>query len=84
MSKSAKSRVMYIECKAAGLNGPARIGRVTFSKTGKGIYYRGHFFHSLKGQGFKANFRNEQTGEEYWISARAAMARTVCTSATFQ
>jgi hypothetical protein len=68
MSKSAKSRVMYIECKAAGLNGPARIGRVTFSKTGKGIYYRGHFFHSLKGQGFKANFRNEQTGEEYWIS----------------
>jgi hypothetical protein len=59
---------MYIECKAASLNGPARIGRVTFSKTGKGIYYRAQFFHSLKGQGLKANYRNEQTGEQHWIS----------------
>jgi hypothetical protein len=69
MSKSgAKSRVMYIECKSDGLNGPARIGRVTFSKTGKSIYYKGHLFHSLRGSGFKANYRSEQTGEQYWIS----------------
>jgi hypothetical protein len=71
MSKSGtKSRIMYIESKAESLNGPARIGRVTFSKTGKSIYYGGHLFHSLKGSGagLKANYRNEQTGERYWIS----------------
>ncbi len=65
---SAKSRIMYIESKANGLNGPARIGRVTFSKTGKSVYYDGHLFHSLKGAGFKANYLNEDTREEYWIS----------------
>ena len=59
---------MYIESKADSLNGPARIGRVTFSKTRKSLYYRGHTFYSLKGSGFKANYRNEQTGEAYWIS----------------
>ncbi len=59
---------MYIESKANGLNGPARIGRVTFSKTGKSLYYEGHLFYSLKGSGFKANYRNEDTREEYWIS----------------
>ena len=59
---------MYLESKADSLNGPARIGRVTFSKTGKSLYYKGHLFHSLKGAGFKANFRNKDTWEEYWIS----------------
>jgi len=69
VSKSgAKSRVMYIECKAESLNGPARIGRVTFSKTGKSFYYKGQLFCSLKGSGFKANYRNQDTWEEYWIS----------------
>jgi hypothetical protein len=34
---SHKTRIMYIERKAEGLNGPARIGRVTFSKTGRTI-----------------------------------------------
>jgi hypothetical protein len=34
MPKSSKiSRIIYIESKAQSLNGPARIGRVTFSKT---------------------------------------------------
>ena len=38
MPKSSKaSRIMYIESKAESLNGPARIGRVTFSKTGLSI-----------------------------------------------
>jgi hypothetical protein len=59
---------MYIESKAEGLNGPARIGRVTFSKTGKSLSYKGQSFHSLKGSGFKANYRNQDTWEEYWIS----------------
>ena len=59
---------MYIESKAQSLNGPARIGRVIFSKTGKTLYYRGLSFYSLKGSGFKANYRSAETREEYWIS----------------
>jgi len=63
-----RSRIMYIESKAEGLNGPARIGRVTFSKTGATLYYRGQEFKSLKGSGFKANYFDVATGERYWIS----------------
>ena len=63
-----RSRIMYIESKAEGLNGPARIGRVTFNKTGHTLYYKGQSFQSLKGRGFKANYRETVTGKEYWIS----------------
>jgi hypothetical protein len=59
---------MYIECKAGRLTGDARIGRVTFSKTGKTIYYKGRRFQSLKGRGFKSNYYDVETGEDYWIS----------------
>jgi hypothetical protein len=59
---------MYIECKAGGLTGVARIGRVTFSQTGRTLYYRGQKFQSLKGKGFKSNYYEESTGEDYWIS----------------
>lgn len=65
---SHKTRVMYIEYKGDGITGPARIGRVTFSKTGMSIYYRGKRFARLKGQGFKANYFDAETGEHYWIS----------------
>jgi hypothetical protein len=63
-----RSRTMYIESKAEGLNGPARIGRVTFNRTGRTRSYNGKSFQSLKGQGFKANYRETETGEGYWIS----------------
>jgi len=63
-----QSRIMYIERKAGELTGEARIGRVTFSKTGKTLSYRGLKFQSLKGYGFKANYRELESGEEYWIS----------------
>ena len=63
-----KSRIMYIERKAGGLTGLARIGRVTFSKTGRTLYYRERKFQSLKGAGFKANYFDLETGEHYWIS----------------
>lgn len=62
-----KSRIMYIECKAESLNGPARIGRVSFSKTGATLYYGGKSFRSLKG-GYKANFYDVETGDQYWIT----------------
>jgi hypothetical protein len=62
------TRIMYIENKSNGLTGPARIGRVSFSKTGKMIYYRGGKFRSLKGAGFKSNYAEIQSGDRYWIS----------------
>jgi hypothetical protein len=62
-----ETRIMWIE-KKDGLAGPARIGRVTFSKTRKSIHYRGKRFYSLAGQGFKANYADAETGDEYWIS----------------
>ena len=67
-AKASAGRIMYIECKAGGLTGVARIGRVTFSQTGRTLYYRGQKFQSLKGKGFKSNYYEEPTGEEYWIS----------------
>ena len=65
---------VYIENKSAqpqgshGVAGPARIGRVTFSKTGKSLHYKGKIFQSLKGSGFKANYYDLETGDQYWIS----------------
>ena len=59
---------MYIENKSNGLSGPARIGRVRFSKAGKTIYYGDKTFQSLKGRGFKANYYEVESREEYWIS----------------
>ena len=67
-SKALAGRIMYIECKASSLTGAARIGRVTFSKTGRTLYYRGQKFQSLKGAGFKSNYYDVDTGEDYWIS----------------
>ena len=34
-----KTRIMYIEDKSSSLNGLARVGRVTFSKTGRSLHY---------------------------------------------
>lgn len=65
---AAKTRIMYIEDKSAGLDGPARIGRVTFSKSGRSIHYAGRTFQSLDGSGFKANYFDVETGNEFWIS----------------
>jgi hypothetical protein len=63
-----RSCIMYIEYKGDGLVGPARIGRVTYSKTGCTLYYKDKAFQSLKGSGFKANYFDVETNERYWIS----------------
>jgi hypothetical protein len=67
MANQPPPRIMYIESKAEGLNGPARIGRVTFSKTGLSIYYGGRTFARGAVSG-KANYFDVNTREEYWIS----------------
>lgn len=59
---------MYIEDKTEGLNGPARIGRVTLSKSGRSLHYGGRTFQRLGGRGFKANYFDVETGGHFWIS----------------
>lgn len=63
-----KTRIMYIEDKSGGLNGPARIGRVTLSKSGQSIHYAGRTFQRLGGRGYKANYFDIETGAWFWIS----------------
>lgn len=63
-----RQRIMFIECKGDSLTGEARIGLVTFSKSGKSIHYQGKTFETLSGTGFKANYFDVETGEHYWIS----------------
>lgn len=65
---SANSRIMYIEFKGGGLTGPARIGRVRYSKSGATLEYGGKKFRSQKGYGFKSNYYDVASGEAYWIS----------------
>ncbi len=63
---------MYIENKSAqksgtkGVQGPAVIGRVTFSKTGRTLYYKGRKL--TKTKGYKCNHVDEDTGEQFWVS----------------
>lgn len=68
--KQLPPRIMYIDDKSGdrGLRGRGRIGLVTFTKTGKSIYYKGRLFLPLKGNGFKANYFEAETGDHFWIS----------------
>ncbi len=63
-----KPRIRYIESKAKLAGGEAWIGRVTFSKSGQTIYYRGRTFHKIPGGGFKSNYYDESSKDEFWIS----------------
>jgi hypothetical protein len=69
LKKGLKKRIMYLENKDGSIDGTnARIGYVTFSKTGKSIYYRGKTFKRIKGGGISGNYYEEDSGDEYWIS----------------
>lgn len=62
-------RVMWIEHKTGdGLIGSARIGWVKVSDHGKRLDYGRQAFRSLRGQGFKSNYYDIETHDEYWIS----------------
>ena len=59
-------RIMYVEDKRHGLDGPGRIGWVELSRSGSSYTYRGRRF--LKVNGYKWNCVDEATREEMWIS----------------
>jgi hypothetical protein len=62
-------KLMYIELKTGyNHNGPAWISKVKFSQTGKTVYFNGHAFKKLGGQGNLGNYYDLETNEEYWIS----------------
>jgi hypothetical protein len=60
---------MYVENRDGLIDGVrARIGWVTFSKTGRAVYYKGCTLKSIGGRGLRGNFMDEETGEEFWVS----------------
>jgi hypothetical protein len=61
-------REMWIEYKGEDIVGPARIGWVEVKDKGKKLIYRDQSFRSLKGRGFKSNYYDVATKEEYWIT----------------
>jgi len=64
-----KTELKYIELKSGfSDNGPAWIGLVSYSKSGKTIYFNGKAFQSLSGTGISANYFEIESGNEYWIS----------------
>ncbi|HEY3328822.1 MAG TPA: hypothetical protein VGK19_02285 [Capsulimonadaceae bacterium] len=64
-----KSRIMYIECKAGSQEArEAHIGLVSFSKTGRSLYYASKTFRRIFGGTSDGNYRDVETGESYWIS----------------
>ncbi len=68
LNKGMKRRVMYVESKGdpiAGAHG--HIGWVTFSKSGKTVYYKDKVLERTT-QAVAGNFFDTATGEEYWIS----------------
>lgn len=65
-----KQEIKYIELKRneSNHNGFACIGLVSFSKSGKTIYFDAKGFQSLNGTGISGNYFDIETGDEYWIS----------------
>ena len=63
-----EERVMYVELKSGNDRGPAWIGRVRYSKTGRTAFYRGRTL--MRSQGVSGNHIDEATGEEFWISGK--------------
>jgi hypothetical protein len=69
LNQGLKRRLMYVENKNGDIDrANARIGWVTFSKSGQTVYYRGKELAKIKGGGVRGNFFDVATGEEYWVS----------------
>ncbi len=64
-----RTEIKYIELKSGfSDNGSAWIGMVSFSKSGRTIYFDGKAFQSLNGMGINGNYFDLENGDEYWIS----------------
>jgi hypothetical protein len=69
LTRGQTRRVMYIENKDGLIDtSAARIGWVSFSKTGRTMYYQGKTLQVATSGGISGNFFDTETGENYWIS----------------
>jgi hypothetical protein len=67
LTRGQKRRLMYVENKNGTIDGVnARVGWVTFSKTGSTVYYRGREL--TKANMVGGNFIDVETRETYWVS----------------
>jgi|TARA_B110000027_G_C15942992_1_gene222122 hypothetical protein len=64
-----RTEIKYLELKSGfSGNGPAWIGLVSFSKSGKTIYFDGKAFQRMGSARIQGNFMDIESGNEYWIS----------------
>ena len=64
-----KFEIKYIELKSGNSgNGPAWIGHVSFSKSGKTVYFDGKAFKRIGSDRLSGNYYDIESGDEYWIS----------------
>ncbi len=70
IKETLRTELKYIELKSGSSdNGTAWIGLVSFSKSGKTVYFDGKGFQTLDGTGREGgNYYEIGTGNEYWIS----------------
>ena len=67
--RKMRIEIKYIELKSGfSGNGPAWIGLVSFSKSGKTIYFDGKAFQRMGSARIQGNFMDIESGNEYWIS----------------
>ena len=59
----------YVELKSGyDGDGPASISWVIFNRTGLTVYYRDRVLRRIHRGGVQGNYRDAETGEEYWVS----------------
>lgn len=64
-----KAELKYIELKRGfGDTGPAWIGMVEFSKSGRTVYFNGKALKNSKAHGIAGNYYDIENRDEYWIS----------------
>ena len=64
-----RREIRYVELKTSfNDDGPASISWVTFSKTGRTVYYRGRSLQRITRGGINSNHYDVETGQEYRIS----------------
>lgn len=69
LDRGQKSRILYVEKKSGHSDdGPAWVGRVRFSRSGRTLYCRDLKLQRIRGGGAFSNYFDVPTGDEYWVS----------------
>lgn len=67
LTRGESRRVMYVENKDGDIDGPAaRIGWLTFSRSGRSVRYRGREL--LRAKGGRGNYIDIASRDQYWVS----------------